>query len=94
MDTRNVFYCLTRGLSFAGEGRLTEVWDGEVETGSLIAEYYYDPFGEGCGRMWEAQRHTSCTRMKGWQGSMTKPELRSRRTAINPVQPGQLIHCS
>ncbi len=27
------------------ENRLNELWDGEVGTGSLIASYYYDPFG-------------------------------------------------
>ncbi len=32
------------------EDRLTEVWNGEVGTGSLIAEYYYDPFGR---RLWK-----------------------------------------
>ncbi len=32
------------------ENRLTEVWDGEVGAGSLIASYYYDPFGR---RLWK-----------------------------------------
>ncbi len=32
------------------ENRLTEVWNGEVGTGSLIASYYYDPFGR---RLWK-----------------------------------------
>jgi RHS repeat-associated protein len=32
------------------EDRLTEVWDGEVSTGSLTASYYYDPFGR---RLWK-----------------------------------------
>ncbi|MCK5100487.1 MAG: RHS repeat protein, partial [Desulfobacteraceae bacterium] len=27
------------------EDRLTQVWDGEAGSGSLTAEYYYDPFG-------------------------------------------------
>jgi RHS repeat-associated protein len=32
------------------EDRLTEVWNGEVGTGSLTASYYYDPFGR---RLWK-----------------------------------------
>jgi RHS repeat-associated protein len=32
------------------EDRLTEVWDGEVGSGSLTASYYYDPFGR---RLWK-----------------------------------------
>jgi len=32
------------------EDRLYQVWSGEVETGDLIAEYYYDPFGR---RLWK-----------------------------------------
>ncbi len=32
------------------EYRLSEVWDGEVGTGSLTASYYYDPFGR---RLWK-----------------------------------------
>ncbi|MBU4339250.1 RHS domain-containing protein, partial [Patescibacteria group bacterium] len=32
------------------EDRLTQVWNGEVSTGSLTAEYYYDPFGR---RLWK-----------------------------------------
>ncbi len=32
------------------ENRLTEVWNGEAGTGSLIASYYYDPFGR---RLWK-----------------------------------------
>ncbi len=32
------------------EDRLTEVWSGDAGTGSLIAEYYYDPFGR---RLWK-----------------------------------------
>ncbi len=32
------------------ENRLTEVWDGEVGSSSLIASYYYDPFGR---RLWK-----------------------------------------
>jgi len=32
------------------EDRLSEVWNGEPETGSLIASYYYDPFGR---RLWK-----------------------------------------
>jgi len=32
------------------EDRLTEVWNGDVGTGSLIASYYYDPFGR---RLWK-----------------------------------------
>jgi len=27
------------------EDRLTQVWNGESNTGTLTAEYYYDPFG-------------------------------------------------
>ena len=32
------------------EDRLTQIWNGEVDTGSLTAEYYYDPFGR---RLWK-----------------------------------------
>src|SRR6056297_2796954 len=32
------------------EDRLVEVWDGEPQTGSLTASYYYDPFGR---RLWK-----------------------------------------
>ena len=32
------------------EDRLTQIWNGEVSTGSLTAEYYYDPFGR---RLWK-----------------------------------------
>ena len=32
------------------EDRLTEVWNGEVGSGSLTASYYYDPFGR---RLWK-----------------------------------------
>ena len=32
------------------EDRLTEVWNGEVGSGSLTATYYYDPFGR---RLWK-----------------------------------------
>ena len=32
------------------EDRLTQIWNGEVGTGSLTAEYYYDPFGR---RLWK-----------------------------------------
>ncbi len=32
------------------EDLLTQVWDGEVGTGSLTASYYYDPFGR---RLWK-----------------------------------------
>jgi len=32
------------------EDRLTEVWNGAVGTGSLISNYYYDPFGR---RLWK-----------------------------------------
>jgi RHS repeat-associated protein len=32
------------------EDRLTEVWSGEVGSGSLTATYYYDPFGR---RLWK-----------------------------------------
>ncbi len=32
------------------ENRLTEVWNGEAGSGSLIASYYYDPFGR---RLWK-----------------------------------------
>ncbi|PID74622.1 MAG: hypothetical protein CSB28_02290, partial [Desulfobacterales bacterium] len=32
------------------ENRLTEIWNGEAGTGSLIASYYYDPFGR---RLWK-----------------------------------------
>jgi RHS repeat-associated protein len=32
------------------EDRLTQIWNGEVSTGSLTAQYYYDPFGR---RLWK-----------------------------------------
>jgi RHS repeat-associated protein len=32
------------------EDRLSEVWNGEPKTGTLIASYYYDPFGR---RLWK-----------------------------------------
>ena len=32
------------------EDRLTQIWNGEAGTGSLTAEYYYDPFGR---RLWK-----------------------------------------
>jgi len=35
---------------YNSEDRLVQVWDGEPETGSLTASYYYDPFGR---RLWK-----------------------------------------
>ncbi len=67
------------------EDRLTQVWDGEPDTGSLTASYYYDPFGR---RLWKDVNGTRTYFMYADEGLVAEINNTGTITRSYGWQPG------
>jgi len=67
------------------ENRLTQVWKGEPGTGTLIARYYYDPFGR---RLWKEVNGSRTYYMYADEGLVAEMDASGHVTKTYGWKPG------